>query len=281
MVDFEALLLREDELCSGCEHRRGDHSKDWVPDSDDKPMVLCGRCWKPDCPCNRFEEGTMTTDLALIEKKAKQTIAPVAADALSFAKEVQIDDDGTYKIVAEWLTETQTIRKEIEATFDPGIAAQKVALETLRASKNRYAKPYEDAVMIVKGKLKAYWELKEAARREQEAKLREQAKAEAEAKQKAKAEKLVKEGKVEQAQALIQAPVKTLPIIVGPAVPKVDGISSRGGWKFRIVDEALIPREYLSVDEGKIGKVVRALEGRTNIPGVEVYEEKTIVAEAR
>lgn len=47
-------------------------------------------------------------------------------------------------------------------------------------------------------------------------------------------------------------------------------------WKFAVTDPTLVPREYLMVDETKIGKVVTALKGDTNIPGVKVYEEATI-----
>jgi len=40
--------------------------------------------------------------------------------------------------------------------------------------------------------------------------------------------------------------------------------------KFKVVDETLIPRSYLTVDMTKIDKVVKA--GLTNIPGIEIFE---------
>ena len=43
-----------------------------------------------------------------------------------------------------------------------------------------------------------------------------------------------------------------------------------------ITDFALLPREYLIPDDSAIGKVVRALGNRTNIPGVRVYAETII-----
>jgi hypothetical protein len=55
----------------------------------------------------------------------------------------------------------------------------------------------------------------------------------------------------------------------------------RENWKFRVTNEKLIPREYLKADEIKIGGVVRALKGSTNIPGVEVYNESIINAGRR
>lgn len=46
--------------------------------------------------------------------------------------------------------------------------------------------------------------------------------------------------------------------------------------RFRITDEAAVPKEYLCVDLKKIGKVVDA--GLSSIPGVEIYEEEQVRA---
>jgi hypothetical protein len=69
--------------------------------------------------------------------------------------------------------------------------------------------------------------------------------------------------------------------VIPKSVPKVAGISMRENWKFRIVNEKLIPREYLKVDDVKIGAIVRALKGATNIPGIEAYNESIINAGRR
>jgi hypothetical protein len=42
-------------------------------------------------------------------------------------------------------------------------------------------------------------------------------------------------------------------------------------WVFEILDATVIPREYLSPDMTKIGKVVQTLKGLCEIPGVRVY----------
>lgn len=65
----------------------------------------------------------------------------------------------------------------------------------------------------------------------------------------------------------IQAPVDYVP------QARAAGLSTRKHYSFKIVDAALIPREYLIPDEKKIGDVVRAEKMDTNIPGVEVVED--------
>ena len=62
------------------------------------------------------------------------------------------------------------------------------------------------------------------------------------------------------------------------AAPRVGGISIPKVWTFEITDEALIPREYLLIDESRIRRVVTALKKDTNIPGVRVFEQKRIAA---
>lgn len=68
--------------------------------------------------------------------------------------------------------------------------------------------------------------------------------------------------------------------IVQSEAPKAEGVAFRKVWKFRITDPQKIPREYLTVDEKKIGGVVRALKGDTRIAGVEVYSEDVPAARA-
>jgi hypothetical protein len=70
--------------------------------------------------------------------------------------------------------------------------------------------------------------------------------------------------------------------VVAPVIsrepPKVSGVQTREVWKFEVEDATQVPREYLSVDEAKIRKVVGALKGDTQIAGVRVWAEKAIAA---
>ena len=72
------------------------------------------------------------------------------------------------------------------------------------------------------------------------------------------------------AESMPQAPV------VHMEAPKVAGVSTRQAWKYQVTDFRLLPREYLIADDSAIGKVVRALGDRTNIPGIRVYAETII-----
>ena len=76
-------------------------------------------------------------------------------------------------------------------------------------------------------------------------------------------------------QIVMPAVVVTPPV---PATPKAAGVAFVDQWKYEIVDAALVPREYLMVDEKKVGGVVRSLKAETRIPGVRVYSERSVRA---
>jgi hypothetical protein len=78
------------------------------------------------------------------------------------------------------------------------------------------------------------------------------------------------------------------PVVVESTVPKVAGTGKRETWLFRVKNPDLIPREYLMPDDPfdpksypKIGRVVRAMKSATNIPGIEVYAEASLIQRTR
>lgn len=135
----------------------------------------------------------------------------------------------------------------------------------------------ESAERQVKSGLLAYKQEQDRKAREQqrlereraekrEAKLREEAEKAREKERDARADILE-----DRADSQIAAPVVS-------EAPTVKGISTRKIWRFEIVDRAAVPDTFKSIDEKKIGAVVRALKAEANIPGVKVYAEEVMAA---
>lgn len=76
-------------------------------------------------------------------------------------------------------------------------------------------------------------------------------------------EKLFNATKVAPAAPIVVAPSPSL------APSKLNGAAK--AWKFKVTDPALVPREFLVVDETLIRKAVGA--GSRSIPGVEIFQE--------
>ena len=93
----------------------------------------------------------------------------------------------------------------------------------------------------------------------------ERAKKEAEAREKAAREQAARDA--EAAKASVQD------VKVQAAIPSVAGVPSRVNWRYRIIDESLIPDEYWMLNEQKIGADVRRDKEKTKIPGIEAFPD--------
>lgn len=124
----------------------------------------------------------------------------------------------------------------------------------------------------------------EQLRKEAEEKARIAAEAMAAAEAECKTEDLEAAEALEQeAQAVAAAANSVENMAAMPATPehKLEGVSSRENWDFEIIDENLIPREYLIPDLKKIRGVVKALKSGAKISGVKVFSTSTIVARSK
>jgi hypothetical protein len=62
------------------------------------------------------------------------------------------------------------------------------------------------------------------------------------------------------------------PVVVLPDTTKtVEGLKFTRRWLWRVTQERLVPREYLCLDDKKIGAYARAMKGSGQIPGIEIY----------
>lgn len=202
------------------------------------------------------------------EVESQALTIPEQADTL------MITDSVTYTRAGEFWKEIRAMRGKVAATFDPLVKqAHELHRETL-AKKNEIDRPLEAAEKKVKRLMADYDREQERKRREEEDRLREIARKQEEERRLAEALAAEAAGEKEEAEAILEEEVYIPPPVVPKATPKVEGVSFRTAWKFRIVNESAIPRNYMVPDTVKIGGVVRAMKSATNIPGVEVYEER-------
>jgi hypothetical protein len=227
--------------------------------------------------------------MALVEQQKVVELAltwPQQANALVIAT------PETYVEAGEMLKGIKALRKEIDATFDPIIKAAHAAHVEANGQKKRAELPLAEAETILKKGLVRYDAEQEQLRRAEELRLQELARQQAEAQQLAEAAFLEAQANAttnkdeadqlrREAETVFEQPIAAPVVIVERTTPKVAGISYREVWRFRVTDPTKVPREYLSIDEQKIGGVVRALKGSTTIAGIEVYAEKVASAGSR
>lgn len=119
----------------------------------------------------------------------------------------------------------------------------------------------------------------EAERKRIEAQMKAEAEAEAKRKE-AEAMEALESGNAEQAEELIAEAeeVKESVPVVQVQAEKVDGTYLKKSYSFVITDPTIIPRPYLTPDEKKIQKVIDAMKGDVDIPGIKVIENVKAVS---
>lgn len=93
------------------------------------------------------------------------------------------------------------------------------------------------------------------------------------------ATKLVEKSEIK-AEALLSKASAVVAQKVHAYIPPVVGQSSRTIWKARVVDAALVPREYLVVNDKMLDQVAGATKGALKVPGVEFFSDQIMSARA-
>lgn len=140
-----------------------------------------------------------------------------------------------------------------------------------------------DVEAVIKKSILSYQQEQERKRRQEEDRLRAEARAKEEAERKRLADEAAKAasiGDVKKAAQLVKQQSQVA--FAAPKVPtveaKVEGVSTRRVWKFRVTDFKALPDDYKQPNEKLLGEVARATRGEVKIPGVEFYAEESIAA---
>lgn len=191
------------------------------------------------------------------------------------AKGIQIITSNDYIQAGELWSAITDMKKQVDETFKGIISKAHAAHKEALMQKAKIFDPLDKAGKSVKGLMESYDREQERIRQVEEARLREIARKEEEERQLAEALEAEQAGEYEEAAEIISTPVYVPPVVVPKTMPKLQGGPVyRTIWKFRIVDPAKVPREFMSPDDIKIGGVVRSLKGEANIPGIEVYSQR-------
>ncbi len=200
------------------------------------------------------------------------------------ARILRVVDAATYVDAADLWKAIRALRVKVADTFDKSIKSAHELHKGLVAKKKEHDGPLDAAERAVKQAMSDYDQEQERIRREEQRRLQEIARKEEEerllmeaiaAEEEAKKNGLTKEEAKAEAEQIISQPVYVAPVVVPKATPKLQGGPVyRTIWKARVVNESIIPRQYMVPDMVKINGVARALKNQANIPGVEVYEER-------
>jgi hypothetical protein len=175
--------------------------------------------------------------------------------------------DNDVKLATEDLSLIATLTKTLDAKKKEYTGPVKDILRAMGDVFDRVSSPLAEANTITRKKIGDYRAEIERRRREAEEINRQ------------KEELARKEAAFNQGEITVD----TTPVNV-PAPPpahvrtEVGSLGTQKVWKFEVIDPAQLPREYLTPDLVKIGKVIRA---GVSIPGVKAWQEESLRINSR
>ena len=173
---------------------------------------------------------------------------------------VKIKDSKSYEVAGFLWKTIGEVMKEVKETFDPIVDAAFKAHKKACEQRSKYFDPLDKARKSVKGLMSDYDAEQERIRLAEQRRLEEIAQKEEEerrlleaieAEEQAKANGLTSQEAAQEAEAVLQEPVYTPPVVLPKInfVPKVSGISFREIWSAEVVDIRLLCK---AVAEGKV-----------------------------
>jgi hypothetical protein len=192
------------------------------------------------------------------------------------AKAIIISNQESYNQATGLLISIADLKKEI---IDHHREPKQKAFETHKAivaAEKRLLDPLVESETIIKRGLGAFIQEQERIRQEAQRKADEEARKREEEARLALAVEAEKHGATEETQAeILNTPMPIMRPVVAPSFQKAVGIgaSAKPVYKWRVTNEALIPRKFLTIDQVKINAQVRAFGATEQIPGIEIYED--------
>jgi hypothetical protein len=189
---------------------------------------------------------------------------------------IKVTDADSYSLAVDLGKQVKDRRRSVEQFFTPMKQAQDAAKRVILDAERKALSPLQTAEAHLQQQVTNYRieqermdrQRRQQAQEEESARIKQAREREAEAARAAGREKL--------AIAIEKAPIDTPKVNVPSSLPAVGRITRRKVWKFKVVDPALVPAEFLIPDEKKIGERVREQQEQCAIPGIEVWaEDKT------
>lgn len=203
-------------------------------------------------------------ELVNMETRGEQEMAPVLARAAAFV----VNSEETYLATDQIIVE---IKGKVEKLKDELSPAKEAATRSWKAMTALWKKYVDEPIEVCRtlDRKRYAWKQAEDRKRAAEAERLRQVELKKQAEERmALAIRLEESNMKEQAAAILDAPVAPVDVPAPVKVEKPDGQSYVENWQATIVDESLVPRDFLMPDMVAIGKYAKLMKGKASMPGV-------------
>lgn len=217
----------------------------------------------------------MSVELVEVQQQEIEEIKKDGAALVAKARALVISDEPTLLLADEVAAECDRREKVARAKLEKSRATSYAAYQAVLELIHEACDPYLEAKKLLNPKIYKFRKEEKEKREAEAAAERERERKRVEDERLKQAQTLSDKGRPDLADKVIAAPIT----VAAPAPQPVlaaQGTTDKENWKFRVVDDSKVPREFMTPDLVKIGKVVKAMKGSTRIAGVEVFDEGTI-----
>ena len=237
----------------------------------------------------------MTTDTAIaippsaeLVKEKPSHSEQQSTSFLQKAQSFEILCDFDLEQAAEEQKAGKALLKEIDTFIGPMKQASYQAYKAIGDREKKLTEPLKQGVDVYAEKMGAYHAAQDAKKKAQlaaEGAVARQIAAEAAREGVEELAQQMEEGGNQEAAAAVRGTENyavrqaVANVVIEPEKAfKPTGTMARENWVFNVDNPDLVPREYLMVDEVKIGRVVRAMKADTKIPGISVQNKPKLHA---
>jgi len=215
----------------------------------------------------------------------KQELTQKGQKFLELCQELSVIDNDTLLTADDLVTRGAREIKLIKAFIDPHIDRANKAHKALTQDRLKMIAPIKSGQAGLQQKMRVYKEEQDRLRKIEEAKVHAEAHKKQEETQKveedrrlAEAERLEKEGRNEEAESVIDAPIPVAKQYIAPVVqnntPKLNTIFI-DKWEADVFNEALVPDEYKIINQGMLNRRAQDTKGMISIPGCRMVNRGT------
>ena len=193
---------------------------------------------------------------------------------LAAAASIEVVDVASQELAASTVCEIDGQIKEIKEAFaDPKKLADR-AHKSICALESKCLGEREQVKRTIKGKIGAWQAEQEQIRHAVQAKRQLEARKLADDEALERAATLEADGRKEEAEAVLDAPIAPPLMPAPPPPPKPEGVTTRVYWKHEVIDAKQIPFDYMKPDDIKLAGYARSMRDTASVPGVRFYSER-------
>lgn len=194
------------------------------------------------------------------------------------SKSVVITNADERNAAIETLQSVKSRRQQIVEFFADSKSKAHAAWKSIVASEKSFTDRLDAVESSIKKAVLGFDAEAERLRRAEQQRLQ----AEADALAKKERERLEREAAKLKTPELKERRLATAAAVVAPVVQlapasfSTQDASTRKTWKARVINTALVPREFMMVNESALAAFAKSTKGTTAVAGVEFYEESNL-----